>query len=409
MKIHDTIENRIRDLPDLQLYALTATLSCLPRIQIFKYFTDEHSHLAGVKADFRRVRNAIKQCAEDKVNESPTQIVLHAVSQVSGEEVIMMLPDENTLKRQDSGGYNTVLERKKKVITFNKKRKNLRVCSEVILMLRLISTGTKNNTDIIMQGYSPTDTREEMDNESVSQFSENEILSVLCSASKTGETSVNINKGVLPDNSNAKENRPSQNGLLQIRDYPSSVTDVDDPEEFVSATYSTSLHSSEQGLQRALQLQELKALHERSNTEESRRIQSLCLGASYVVRWELAKALKPFTDVNLVQSMRVQFQDELIDLQSNVEFITKCREYDLTSAEVLKNEQDEISQDELIRCHYVSLDICVRTILFSRLKIAKFKHRSRLTDEHILSQMRIAVNSLEIDFRVLGDKNTHVK
>ncbi|KAJ4439994.1 hypothetical protein ANN_08125 [Periplaneta americana] len=56
---------------------------------------------------------------------------------------------------------------------------------------------------------------------------------------------------VLPDNSNAKENRPSGNGLLQIRDYPSSVTAssyVDDPEEFVSDTYSTSLHSSEKGI-----------------------------------------------------------------------------------------------------------------------------------------------------------------
>ncbi|KAJ4449538.1 hypothetical protein ANN_00939 [Periplaneta americana] len=92
----------------------------------------------------------------------------------------------------------------------------------------------------------PTDTRTEMDNESDDgQFSENEILSVLCSAFKTGETSLNINKGALPDNSNAKENRPSENGLLQIRHCPSSVTDVDDPEEFVSATYSTFLHSSE--------------------------------------------------------------------------------------------------------------------------------------------------------------------
>ncbi|KAJ4437840.1 hypothetical protein ANN_13778 [Periplaneta americana] len=102
--------------------------------------------------------------------------------------------------------------------------------------------------------HRPTDTRKEMDNESDdSQFSENEILSVLCSAFKTGETSVNVNKGILPDNSNAKENRPSENGLLQIRDYPSSVTDVDDPEEFVSATYSTSLHSSEKGKEKNLQ------------------------------------------------------------------------------------------------------------------------------------------------------------
>ncbi|KAJ4445892.1 hypothetical protein ANN_12578 [Periplaneta americana] len=103
----------------------------------------------------------------------------------------------------------------------------------------------------------PTDTRKEMDNESDdSQFSENEILSVLCSAFKTEETSVNIDKGVLPDNSNAKENRPSGNGLLQIRDYPSSVTAssyVDDPEEFVSVTYSTSLHSSEKGKEKNLQ------------------------------------------------------------------------------------------------------------------------------------------------------------
>ncbi|KAJ4449303.1 hypothetical protein ANN_00701 [Periplaneta americana] len=34
------------------------------------------------------------------------------------------------------------------------------------------------------------------------------------------------------------------------------------------------------GVQRALQLQELKALHERPNIEESRTIQSLCFGAS---------------------------------------------------------------------------------------------------------------------------------
>ncbi|KAJ4449928.1 hypothetical protein ANN_01335 [Periplaneta americana] len=74
----------------------------------------------------------------------------------------------------------------------------------------------------------PTDTRKEMDNESDDgQFSENEILSVLCSAFKTGETSVNINEGVLSDNSNAKENRPSENGLLQVRHWPSSVTEKD--------------------------------------------------------------------------------------------------------------------------------------------------------------------------------------
>ncbi|KAJ4450225.1 hypothetical protein ANN_01632 [Periplaneta americana] len=34
------------------------------------------------------------------------------------------------------------------------------------------------------------------------------------------------------------------------------------------------------GMQRTLQLQELKALHERPNIEESRTIQSLCFGAS---------------------------------------------------------------------------------------------------------------------------------
>ncbi|KAJ4448323.1 hypothetical protein ANN_10338 [Periplaneta americana] len=63
----------------------------------------------------------------------------------------------------------------------------------------------------------PTDTGKEMDNESDdSQFSENEILSVLCSALKTGETSVNINEGVLPDNANAKENRPSENGCCRL-------------------------------------------------------------------------------------------------------------------------------------------------------------------------------------------------
>ncbi|KAJ4447784.1 hypothetical protein ANN_09792 [Periplaneta americana] len=80
-------------------------------------------------------------------------------------------------------------------------------------------------------------------------------------------------KCVLPDNSNAKENRPSENGLLQIRHCPPSVTetddntpsmkdlhqisdassDVDDPKEFVSATYSTSLHSSEKGKEKNLQ------------------------------------------------------------------------------------------------------------------------------------------------------------
>ncbi|KAJ4442625.1 hypothetical protein ANN_04214 [Periplaneta americana] len=55
------------------------------------------------------------------------------------------------------------------------------------------------------------------------------------------------------------------------------------------------------GVQRALQFQELKALHDRPNNEESRTIQSLNLGASYVVCWELAKALKPSTDGELVK------------------------------------------------------------------------------------------------------------
>ncbi|KAJ4437476.1 hypothetical protein ANN_17620 [Periplaneta americana] len=51
---------------------------------------------------------------------------------------------------------------------------------------------------VVLGCLTPTDTRKEMDNES--------------------------DDGVLPDNSNAKENRPSENGLLQIRDFPSSVT-----------------------------------------------------------------------------------------------------------------------------------------------------------------------------------------
>ncbi|XP_069670368.1 uncharacterized protein [Periplaneta americana] len=51
------------------------------------------------------------------------------------------------------------------------------------------------------------------------------------------------------------------------------------------------------GVQRPLQFQELKAFHDTPNSEESRTIQNLRLGASYVVCWELAKALK--TLVNL--------------------------------------------------------------------------------------------------------------
>ncbi|KAJ4437272.1 hypothetical protein ANN_17409 [Periplaneta americana] len=92
----------------------------------------------------------------------------------------------------------------------------------------LLASGTaeiKLNSNANLLGTWPIGTRKEVDNES--------------------------DDNVLPDNSNAKENRPS--GLLQIRDYPSSVTDVDDPEEFVSATYSTSLHSSEKVKEKNLQ------------------------------------------------------------------------------------------------------------------------------------------------------------
>lgn len=56
----------------------------------------------------------------------------------------------------------------------------------------------KYSTFNILLLYRLTDIRKEMDNESDDgQFSENEILSVLCSAFKTGETSMNIiNKGM---------------------------------------------------------------------------------------------------------------------------------------------------------------------------------------------------------------------
>ncbi|KAJ4426900.1 hypothetical protein ANN_26699 [Periplaneta americana] len=123
---------------------------------------------------------------------------------------------------------------------------------ERIFFLRL--TGSGGNPTLIGGPFflGPADTRKEMVNESDNgQFSENEILSVLCSAFKTGETSVNINK------------------------------DVDDPEEFVSATYSTFLHSSEKGKEKNLQ-----AFH--GNLTEKRKRSS----KPHKVKWKKMKNRK---------------------------------------------------------------------------------------------------------------------
>ncbi|KAJ4431303.1 hypothetical protein ANN_19900 [Periplaneta americana] len=82
----------------------------------------------------------------------------------------------------------------------------------------------------------------------------------------------------------------------------------------------TSLAGTEfPGVQRALQLQELKELHERPNIA----IQSLCLAASYVVCWELAKALKSFTDGELVKRRMVPEQNK--DVIAAVRFWDKYR------------------------------------------------------------------------------------
>ncbi|KAJ4429686.1 hypothetical protein ANN_21887 [Periplaneta americana] len=68
---------------------------------------------------------------------------------------------------------------------------------------------------------------------------------------------------------------------------------------YVLAVVSSHCVFSWQGVQRALQFQELKALHDTPNIEESRTIQNLRLGASYVVCWELAKALKTLVNLRL--------------------------------------------------------------------------------------------------------------
>ncbi|KAJ4426453.1 hypothetical protein ANN_27267 [Periplaneta americana] len=66
-----------------------------------------------------------------------------------------------------------------------------------------------------------------------------------------------------------------------------TVTNINDTREEIKRRINMGNACYYSGVQRALQLRELKALHERPNTEDSRTIQSLCLGASYVVCWEL--------------------------------------------------------------------------------------------------------------------------
>ena len=70
-----------------------------------------------------------------------------------------------------------------------------------------------------------------------------------------------------------------------------------------------------------------------------------------------------------VQSVRVQLQDELIDLQSDIEFRSKCREYEWSSIEVFKR----INTVSILAI-FAKTYVCEQ--LFLRLKITKYNHRS---------------------------------
>lgn len=72
----------------------------LTNIVVFEDGTGGHSHTAGVSADVRRARNAVKRRAEDHVHEAPSAVLRHALAGVNDEEVIMQLPSKNTMKRQ---------------------------------------------------------------------------------------------------------------------------------------------------------------------------------------------------------------------------------------------------------------------------------------------------------------------
>ncbi|KFD46117.1 hypothetical protein M514_13012 [Trichuris suis] len=71
----------------------------LENITIIHDGTRDHQHNAGVEGQVRKTVNSLKRLAQDEPNATPSQILRRTVTGVHVQEVLLMLPKRNSLKR----------------------------------------------------------------------------------------------------------------------------------------------------------------------------------------------------------------------------------------------------------------------------------------------------------------------
>ena len=104
----------------------------------------------------------------------------------------------------------------------------------------------------------------------------------------------------------------------------------------------------------------------------------------------------------VVNDIPEQFQGEIIDLQTSIELKSKFKNSDILSFYKNLPQQDFpeiINNSQKISVLFASTYNCER--LFSIMKNTKRENRSRLTDVHLTSCLRIASNEKEIDMKMV--------
>ncbi|KFD61048.1 hypothetical protein M514_08442 [Trichuris suis] len=71
----------------------------LDKIHIIRDGTGDHQHNVGVEGQVRKTVNALKRRAQEEPNATPSQVLRTTIGGVHSEEVLLMLPERNALKR----------------------------------------------------------------------------------------------------------------------------------------------------------------------------------------------------------------------------------------------------------------------------------------------------------------------
>ncbi|KHJ40540.1 hypothetical protein D918_09430 [Trichuris suis] len=71
----------------------------LDKIHITRDGTGDHQHNVGVEGQVRKTVNALKRRAQEEPNATPSQVLRTTIGGVHSEEVLLMLPERNALKR----------------------------------------------------------------------------------------------------------------------------------------------------------------------------------------------------------------------------------------------------------------------------------------------------------------------